>query len=363
MPVPIWTLKMSKGILSETNSLKPFGLFLYFLTFVAKIYQFLINTRNKRYKLKSKFISGSKIISVGNITLGGTGKTPLVAWIANYFAQKDQNVGIVLRGYGRKNKIKEPILHGVDFKNNELETFGDECLLLSELCPHAKIMVCADRIKGIQRLEKEQNCSIIILDDGFQQLHIEKQMDIICLDYVKPFGNGYVLPRGNLREPLVELNRASHYVFSKGTPRKRALNKLKELVGDAKEIFFCDYVIIGGYMLNDRLNVVDLNGLKNQNVLILSAIGDPDSFQGMLNRFDIYGEVMAFPDHFDFKRSDIERVNRYVEDNDIDSIIITEKDAQKLKGNHFKIPCCVIEAEIRPSREFEEELDYNILRK
>ncbi len=300
----------------------------------------------------------ARLISVGNLTVGGTGKTPVVAWIVNHLAAHGVSVGIALRGYGRRSKIKTPVVLPVDACGTEtLDFVGDEAMLLSEMCPHAPVAVCADRKSAILRLQDELGCAVVVLDDAFQQLHLPKIMDIVCLDRIQPLGNEHVFPRGPLREPVEALARGTHFLFTKGKPRSRALAQVTEWIPKTQSIFFCEFEILGAYALNNLLQVVDLRRLKNEAVLLLSSIGNPESFVRSLSAVDIQGKHKIYPDHFLFTEAEISTLNRWIEKSKFSCILITEKDAVKLRRWSFCVPCYVIEMELFPPPEFIEELN------
>jgi len=352
--------KLYNYVLQRKNDFSFIGLFLYFLTALSIIYGKIVELNIKHIKRLNKKTFQAKLISLGNITVGGTGKTPLAGWLAAYLASKGEKVGIVLRGYARAKNSKNPLLLEQDYLQEEhkVKYFGDEALLLHELAPHASIVVCADRIKAIKRLNDECKCSIILLDDGFQQVQVSKYMDIVCLDPQRPLGNGYLLPRGNLREFPEALNRGTHFVFCKGHPRKRARSKvMAELEDESQVVYACDYRIIGAYDLRDPLKIIELDELKGKKVLILSAIGNPESFKNSLQALDIYGTARSFPDHFQFKQDNIDEINDFISKHKLEIIVTTEKDAMRMKDIIFDIPCYVLEGEITPPDEFIKEVD------
>lgn len=347
-----------KSSWEKPNSFTPFGLFLYFLTGISFLYAKLMKYREQRPRKKKVFDPSVKIISVGNLTLGGTGKTPLVAWMGEYLNEKFGPVGIVLRGYGRKKKSEKPLIldHQNLFKNS-LDSFGDEALFLSEILPDARIAVCANREKAVEVLYQEQGCKTIILDDAFQNLHLPKAMDIVCLDTRNPLGNGFVFPRGNLREPVSALKRGTHFVFLKGKPRSRVLRKIKLfLEGKEKNIYSFEYIFAGAFHLNDPLSLVSLEKMRKGKPLLLSSIGDPRSFQDTLLALDIDGDHEIYPDHFLFDEEEIRKIDLLVKEKGYSSIITTEKDAIRLKGKNLMSPCFVIEMQLKPSVKFMEEL-------
>ncbi|MBN2143252.1 MAG: tetraacyldisaccharide 4'-kinase [Candidatus Aureabacteria bacterium] len=324
---------------------------LQILTWLALLYEKIVKYRDIQASLKPKIVFRAQLISIGNLTVGGTGKTPLVAWMALYLQTKTSlPVGIVLRGYGRRKVLRTPVLVDADVTRPglELDLIGDEARLLSELCPQARIMVCSDRIKAIERLEKDCGCEFIILDDAFQQRQFAKCMDILCLDSRRPFGNGYLLPRGPLREPISFLAKGTHFVFPKGKPRLRIENQVKAIVGQekSKQIYFFNYDILGAYLLNDPLHVVDINRLEKEKLGILSSIGNPESFSKTLEMVGIQGPHQDLPDHIPYDDRLFFKIQEWIQKEGVNGIITTEKDAVRLKGRIFNVPCYVIEMEL-----------------
>ena len=144
------------SLLKKNNDWSPFGILLQGLTFLSLIYSRLMVLRARYKKKLPVTLFKSTLLSVGNITVGGTGKTPMTAWLAAYLDSHGKRCGIVLRGYGRKIRSSRPLILGIDHTDQtEVDYFGDEALLLRELAPNARIAVCANRLSAIQRLEQE----------------------------------------------------------------------------------------------------------------------------------------------------------------------------------------------------------------
>ena len=181
-------------------------------------------------------------------------------------------------------------------------------------------------------------------------------MDLVCLDPQRPFGNGYVFPRGNLREPLTAFKRATHFVFCKGQPRKRSLAKIQELAGE-RPVFTCEYMITGAYKIHDPLSVVDIGFLRGKNPLILSGIGNPESLKYSLDSLEITGVHAPYPDHFEFDQKALEEIRQRIEASRHPFVLTTEKDSVKLKNFDFHVPCYVIETQLKPDEAFLKEVD------
>ena len=172
-------------------------------------YALAMRVRNLRYNLtRYVHVADVPVISVGNLTLGGTGKTPLVAWIARWLRQRDVRVTIVSRGYGAERG--EP---------------NDEALELEQRLPDVPHLQNADRVAAAHTAIEEFDCQVVVLDDGFQHRRLARDLDIVLLDACEPFGFGHVFPRGLLREPISGLKRADVVVLSRADmvdPERRA---------------------------------------------------------------------------------------------------------------------------------------------
>ena len=181
---------------------------LHFLHFPLKllswVYALVIRLRVWLYQkgwLAQKRVS-CHIVSIGNITTGGTGKTPITLYLAEEWQKRGHKVGIVSRGYRRKNKV--PLLlvtDGIKICASP-DVVGDEPYLMAQRLSDIPIMVCADRFEGCETLIRRFGLEVILLDDAFQHLKMYRDQNILIIDATNPFGNGHLLPRGPLREPL-----------------------------------------------------------------------------------------------------------------------------------------------------------------
>jgi len=253
----------------------------------------------------------AKVISVGNITLGGTGKTPLVEYLASLLKEKGRSVVILTRGYGS----------------------GEEARMLEENLEGLPVIVDSDRIKGGRRAIKEYFADTLILDDGFQQWRLVKNLDIAVIDASNPFGNRNMLPRGILREPLSSLKRADIFMLTK-TDMAADLNKLKvylQRLNNRAEIFDSVHKPVNLYRLDKKAESLPLGFLKGKTVAIFCGIGDPESFGSLIRSAG--AEVAAFckyPDHHDYTDADLESIISGAKEKNIGTIITTEKDAARI---------------------------------
>lgn len=296
------------------------------------IYSALMYIRNKLYDMGIFRIHkiSKPVISVGNITTGGTGKTPLVILIADYFLNKGMKTGIISRGYKRKSHSPVLVSDGITINENAEET-GDELLLIAgELIKNhsGKFFIAADsdRVRAAEYLIKNFDPDIIILDDGFQNRRIKRDLDIVLIDhksYTKNrFLHSFTLPAGILRESMNNLKRADLIIQNNKSDDARLLPTLKNYSKDIltmryKSEYFMDYK-------NSILKKEDTGAV------LFSGIADDDSFIQMVKSRGIkIRETMKFSDHHVYTEAEIGFLkNRYSEDI---IFITTEKDFVKIK--------------------------------
>ena len=157
--------------------------------------------------LHGERVEGLRVVSVGNLNVGGTGKTPAVLYLAERLVKAGRRVGILTRGYGRASR--EPLTFLGSETLPPVEDAGDEPLLLARRCPEARLFVGADRRALARRARDEFGLEVVLLDDGFQHRRLARDEDVVVVDEAVGFGNGWMLPRGPLREPLSALRRAT----------------------------------------------------------------------------------------------------------------------------------------------------------
>ena len=305
---------------------KPVGLLFSLLTFCSFFYG--IGSGFKNFLYDKKFLKPKKVnayvISVGNFTTGGVGKTPVVAEIAKYLIEKGDRVAIISRGYGGKldNSNVHVISDGINLYY-KADMAGDEPYWFAVNLNMCAVLTCADRYKAAKYAVENFGVTKIILDDAFQHRKIFRDLDIVLADSEKMFGNEKLLPAGPLRESLSGLNRVDKMlIVSKSVNHSNAERLAKEVeqrfpTGAAKTVSIVkiepDYIynIVTGEHLN-----------KGCEITALSAIGQPEQFYKFLEGdFKIKNKV-TFDDHHQYTLSDI---------NNIEGLIVTtEKDAVKL---------------------------------
>ncbi len=252
------------------------------------------------------------VISVGNITWGGTGKTPLVEMLARQLAAEGRKVAILSRGY----------------------KMGDEPYLLKKNLPDIPVLVGKNRVATGRKAIEECEVNTIILDDGFQYWRLSRNLDIVTISACNPFGNAQVLPRGILREPLSSLRRADIFILTKTDLERGNLLSLKDRLRQINpQALVVESVHQPMYLYGFRGERTELGELKRRRICLVSSIADPASFEKtVLNLDTVISFKFQFPDHYDYRLEDIKRIANTCIERDIKIIITTEKDAVRLSA-------------------------------
>jgi tetraacyldisaccharide 4'-kinase len=271
---------------------------------------------------------GARVVSVGNICLGGTGKTPVVEFLARGLNSRGVGVAILTRGYGRKTSRAKVVLGG----RGGWKELGDEPLMLSRSLPEVPIVVNKNRVSGGQLAIARFHSQLLILDDGLQHLRLARDMDIVVIDASAPFGNGKVFPAGDLRENLTALRRAHLFFVTKVNHVAEAddlLEFLRRLNPEA-------VIVRGAYRpayLRDMASKIPmhLSSLKDAPILAMSGIGSPISFERSLEELGArLVDRVRFPDHHAYRREDLLETRQRAEQIGARFLITTEKDAVRL---------------------------------
>ncbi|KAF0220703.1 MAG: tetraacyldisaccharide [Geobacteraceae bacterium] len=298
------------------------------------------------------------VVSVGNLTVGGTGKTPAVAFISRWFQSRGKRVAVLSRGYGGSSGGESRIV--ADGKNVLLspEEAGDEPYLLASSIPGLMVVIGADRYgAGLLALE-QLDPDIFILDDGFQHLRLARDLNLLLLDCAKPFGSGRTLPAGILREPKSAVDRADLVIYTRCDGR--------EPVDRTDKPF---------YAASHRLTVAipaaggaphSFAGFGRERVTAFAGIADPASFFDALEREGVLlVATLAFPDHTPYGEEEIAAICRLRDASRSASLITTGKDAVKLAPYLERLGVVYIaalEMEIRNCNSLEMELEKLLLK-
>ena len=307
---------------------------------LAYLYHLITNFRNKLYDkqiFKSKKVEDIEIFCVGNITVGGTGKTPTVQYLVQKFLDEGKKVAIVSRGYKGKRKIDPMIVS--DGKNIFATTkeSGDEPLLHA-LNTKVPIIVGRDRYSACILAKEKFDIDTIILDDGYQHRKLKRDCNIVLIDATNPFGGGRLLPLGTLREDLKQLKRANEFIITKADlVDDREIKKIKKYLSKYKKnISVAKYGVVSLKDLKgDRKPLFWVNKKK---VLLFSGLANPLNFEKtVISLMPSETDRIDFLDHHNFKERDFRKIIKRADEMKADFIITTEKDIVKLPQS-FHMP-------------------------
>lgn len=323
---------------------------MWFLLFLSKLYGFVLSIRLLLYRsglLKPRKLK-VKVISVGNVTTGGTGKTPLVIYLAEKLKENGNKVVILTRGYKRKNK-RMVDLNKETKEESSWEDVGDEPFLTSRRLEDVPIIVTKHRLVSGSYAVKKYNPDVLILDDGFQHLKLQRALDVVVIDSTNPWGNGRLLPSGILREPLSSLKRADIFILTK-TDQVSDLAKIKDTLrqyNPQAPMVKSVYRLRSVENLSDH-SPVDSDKLENKKALAFSGIGNPKSFENNLRQLKINVlKHRIFADHFAYRRKEVLSLLQEAKNLGADFIVTTEKDSVRIPMvNRQEVPIYVIKIDL-----------------
>lgn len=274
------------------------------------------------------------VISIGNLTLGGTGKTPLVEWIARWFRREDVRVAVVSRGYGA-----------------EAGAANDEAKQLEQRMPDVPHLEDPDRRAAASLAIEELATQVVLLDDAFQHRQLHRDLDIVLLDATDPFGCDHVFPRGLLREPLAGLARADVIILSRADlvdeDRRAEIRRTIALYASANAIV-AEAVHRPKSLIGARDERLGIESLVGKKVAAFCGLGNPAAFRRTLESCGC--EVVAwkeYPDHHAYSRSDIEELARWVAPLEVEAVVCTHKDLVKIELSSIgKVPLLALSIEL-----------------
>ncbi len=310
---------------------------IYFLGYLLKhfIYQLELIPRQKLE---------AKVISVGNLTTGGTGKTPCVIFLAKIFLQKNRKVAILSRGYKRK-KHKIDIFSDTPKSQTNWEEVGDEPLLMSQKLPSTPLLLGANRIRSGKKAIKNLDVEILILDDGFSYWRLKKDLEILMVDFNSFYTPGKLLPSGTLREPFSNHKKADLIIFTgdnfSSSYLEKPLFENKPLLWGKKKVT----------QITETLSEekVEMEFLKNKKLVSFCGLAQPESFRKTLKELEL--DVIKhfdFPDHFYYTKKELENITQQAGGLEAFGLITTEKDRLKIASFlPLKLPVFVVQIEFK----------------
>ncbi len=291
--------------------------------------------------LASRRSAAVPVISVGNITVGGTGKTPLTIDLAERLASSGHKVAVLSRGYGRKSKGLVVVSDGSGGDPLVgVEAAGDEPFLIAQSVSDAIVVVCSSRLESAQKAVHELGAKIIILDDGFQHVKLRRDFDLVLWDYNDNPLSARLLPAGRLREPLSGLNRATDIVVTK-IPADAAVDKVEEIcrqlsqIAPQANIYQCRFApaYLTGYAHEGKTpQPVKLSELAGKKIYSLCAIARPDAFATELAALGVVPvRTRQFADHHWFSPAELQEIESDFVASGADLLVTTEKDIVRMK--------------------------------
>ena len=273
------------------------------------------------------------VISIGNLTTGGTGKTPMVVWLSRFLRSLDQRVAIVSRGYGMN-------------RNDPQASQNDEAMELEMRLPDVPHLQDPDRHKVATIAVEELESQIIVLDDGFQHRRLHRNLDIVLIDATNPFGFNRLLPRGLLREPISSLNRADVAIVTRCdlVEHEKVEAIRRKIAASAPDLFIATAITRPNHWQQNDGTTAELKHLNQQKVYVCCAIGNPDGFVSTLKKLgaasndcdsiQVVGQSF-FADHHHFSRKELKEIADQAKSLNADAIVCTHKDLVKLAVNQL----------------------------
>ncbi|MFH1080925.1 MAG: tetraacyldisaccharide 4'-kinase [Pseudomonadota bacterium] len=275
------------------------------------------------------------VISVGNLTVGGTGKTPMVIMLAQRLQARGYRPAILSRGYGSKATSAVNIVSDGERILMDGAEAGDEPVLIARSARGVPVLTGAERITTAAAAVERLNANILILDDGFQHRRITRNIDIVLLDSANPFGNGFLFPAGPLREPLNALKRADMIVVTDSFDDAGQIPMFIPEIPPEMPLFRATRRP-RGLRRGGTDQPVPLDHLRGARICAFSGIGAPDSFRQTLARLgaDVV-RFLSFPDHYCYDMEDLERIKQECTRAEASVIVTTEKDGVHLEAFPF----------------------------
>ena len=315
--------------------LKPMGRILRWLAApLSPLYGAVVRARNRSFDAHPERPARVPVpvISIGNLSTGGTGKTPLTLCLAQELAQAGWPNAILSRGYGGKRSV-DPL--DVEPESDCRET-GDEPLLMARALGPGRVIVGRRReYAALRALSREPGLKVLLLDDGFQHRALHRDLDLLLLDGLRRWGNGRMLPRGDLREPMESAGRASALVVTRGSRAPRAeIETWWKQYGSGGPIFWIDFAItaLRRFPSGERLELPH----PMPPLFAFCALGHPEAFFADLLMAGVpWVETRSFQDHRPLSARDLAALENQALAADANGLVCTEKDAIKLGPHHI----------------------------
>ena len=329
---------------------------LFPMTLCSYLFKAVVVLRGFLYRkgiFKSHRLS-CKVISIGNITVGGTGKTPATYLLARYLKDAGCKIAVLSRGYRAKGGTEPLIVSDGKHVIAGPEIAGDEAVMLAQKLADVPLLAGKNRFLLGQRAIHDFSAQVVILDDGFQHYPLQRDLDIVLINTRNPFGSGFLLPRGTLREPLSALSRAPLIILTKAEETTE-VEKLKEVIKMHSPYAHIFTASLRARALRRFIDdaMLPFEAVRGRQAVALCSIGDPESFFSMLENLGCrIVKKIAFTDHHWYNSDDYTVINACGQGADF--IVTTEKDVVKLDKNMIDSKkLFILETEMRIDREDE----------
>ena len=272
-----------------------------------------------------------RVVSIGNVTVGGTGKTPFAVFLAGVLKKNGFRPCVLSRGYGSAKTTPVGIVSDGERIGARYPEAGDEPLLIARSLSGIPVITGADRVRTGREALNRFGADVLVLDDAFQHRRLHRDADIVLVDAARPFGNGFLLPRGPLREPADALQRADMIVRI-GPAGQGASTDLTAAFGNRPAEVFSGSREPKDLRCGDGSSV-SLEWLREKNIAAFAGIARPDGFRGTLERLQArVTSFLAFPDHHPYRDGDIARIRKEAAEAGAEAIVTTEKDGVRLES-------------------------------
>jgi len=333
--------------------LLPFSPFYGLVVFIRNFFFNVGIISSKRFNIP--------VIGIGNLSVGGTGKSPMVMYLASFLTKNDKRTGVLSRGYGRATKGYRLVNYDSTYKS-----VGDEAMqLFNRLRNSFSIAVCENRVLGATKLIGDMGLDVLLLDDSYQHRYIKPSLNILLTEYDNPFFNDYLLPAGNLRESRIGRKRADIIVVTKCP---NALSELKKKFYKSKikpkkhqKIFFSS-IDYANEVISKHDNI-PIHKLEDREILLITGIANPNPLIQELVKYTHRIKHLKFNDHHPFTESDVENImNEYNKLGEDKIMLTTEKDYVRLKIFNYLLEDCLYYLPINISIENSAEFNDAILK-
>ena len=279
---------------------------------------------------------GIPVISVGNVTVGGTGKTPIVEMLLRYFLAQKKNVVVVTRGYKRSTKGMHVVSDGAG-NISSVSASGDEPVQIARKFPSIAVIADEKRVRGCTYARNYFRAEVVLLDDGFQHRACSRDLDIVVIDASRALEGQSLLPLGRLREPLRNLRRADVVLLSKCADANQAASAQNFVAPFTQAPVFATRFIPGALHAFPHRQSVDTATIRDKRIIAFCGIGSPESFEHTLQQMGcVVASFISFADHHAYSATDIEAVLAQYREHEAAAILTTEKDAMRLETHTEK---------------------------